>query len=272
MERYSPVTSANNLLFSVLRSLPSFFSFIQIDFILFYFLWEREAVNFLVMFISKVREFILIGTTVTEFAFFFCIIRNINNLELVIVNIEMWKVSFITAIQNIYQSVDEFIYLFIYLTRYTHIHTHTHTHRRGVFNRFPDIFFVQAFKIVVDSWKFNMLLLHILWDDWAIFIISGLNEQLQQQLKYTLLKSDCHSWWISKIQSGLEDTLEERYAIKFCFNLEKMPQKRMECFRLLFNHLSWIKHQFLSGIRDSRKTGSLWGMMRGVGGVRKSIH
>ena len=51
-----------------------------------------------------------------------------------------------------------------------------------------------------------------------------------------------------------------------------MPQKHMECFRLLFNHLPWIKHQFLSGIRDSRKAGSLWGMMRGVGGVRKSIH
>ena len=46
----------------------------------------------------------------------------------------------------------------------------------------------------------------------------------------------------------------------------------MECFRLLFNHLPWIEHQFLSAIRDSRKTGSLWGMMRGVGGVRKSIH
>ena len=51
-----------------------------------------------------------------------------------------------------------------------------------------------------------------------------------------------------------------------------MPQKYMECFRLLFDHLAWIEHQFLSGIRDSRKAGSLWGMMRGVGGVRKSIH
>ena len=46
----------------------------------------------------------------------------------------------------------------------------------------------------------------------------------------------------------------------------------MECFRLLFDHLEWIKHQFLSGIRDSRKAGSLWGMIRRVGGVRKSIH
>ena len=53
--------------------------------------------------------------------------------------------------------------------------------------------------------------------------------------------------------------------------MEKIPQKRMECFRLLFNHLAWIEHQFLSGIRDSRKAGSLLGMMRGVGEIRKSI-
>ena len=51
-----------------------------------------------------------------------------------------------------------------------------------------------------------------------------------------------------------------------------MPQKCMEFFRLLLKHLAWIKHQFLSGKRDSRKAGSLWGIMRGVGGVRKSIH
>ena len=63
-----------------------------------------------------------------------------------------------------------------------------------------------------------MLLLYILWDDRLIFMISGLNEQLQQQLEYTLLKSNCHSWWISKMQS---DTLEEGYAIKFYFKLGK---------------------------------------------------
>ena len=56
---------------------------------------------------------------------------------------------------------------------------------------------------------------------------------------------------------------------KIVLNLEKMPQKRMEFFRLLLEHLAWMKHEFLS---DSRKAGSLWGMMRGVGGVRKSIH
>ena len=78
------------------------------------------------------------------------------------------------------------------------------------------IIFELEFKIVVDSWKYTMLLLYILWDDWLIFVISGSNEQLQQQFEYTLLKPDCHSWWISKMQSGRENTLEERYAIKFC--------------------------------------------------------
>ena len=77
-------------------------------------------------------------------------------------------------------------------------------------------FFVWTFKIVADSWKFAMLLLYILWDDWLIFMISGSNEQLQQELGYTLLKPDCHSWWISKMQSGREDT------------------RRMICYKIVF--------------------------------------
>ena len=72
-------------------------------------------------------------------------------------------------------------------------------------------FFVWPFQIVVDSWKFPILLLYILSDDWQLFMISSWNKQLQQQLEYI-------------------------------------------------------------GIRDSRIAGSLWGMMWGVGGVRKSIH
>ena len=49
-------------------------------------------------------------------------------------------------------------------------------------------------------------------------MISGSNEQQQQQLKYILQKPDCHSWLM---QSGREDTLEERYAIQVCFKLRK---------------------------------------------------
>ena len=57
--------------------------------------------------------------------------------------------------------------------------------------------------------------------DQFFFMILGFNEQLQQELEYTLLNPDCHSCWISKMQSGRGDTLEERYAIKFCFKLGK---------------------------------------------------
>ena len=56
---------------------------------------------------------------------------------------------------------------------------------RGAFNKFPD-FFVRALKIIVDTWKFSMLLLYILWDDWPIFRISGSNEQLQQEFQKTV--------------------------------------------------------------------------------------
>ena len=66
-----------------------------------------------------------------------------------------------------------------------------------------------------------MLLLYIFWDERPIFMISGSNQMLQQQLEYTLLKPDCHSWWFSKMQSRRYDILEKRYAIKFYFKLGK---------------------------------------------------
>ena len=110
-----------------------------------------------------------------------------------------------------------------------------------------------------------MILLYILWDDWPI-IISASNEQLQQQLEYTLLKPDCH------MQSEHEDTLEEWYAIKFCFKLGKNATETYGIPQTTFGASCMNWASVLRGIRDSRKAGSLWGMMRGVGGVRKSIH
>ena len=117
---------------------------------------------------------------------------------------------------------------------------------RGACSKFPD-FFVQAFKIVVDSWEFSMLLLYILWDDWPIFMISGSNKQIQQELEFTLLKPDCHSYWISKMQSGRENTLEERYTIKFCFKLGKKCHRNVwnasECFWCILHESSisfWV--------------------------------
>ena len=111
------------------------------------------------------------------------------------------------------------------------IHIHTHTYIYVVPSISFQTFFVQAFKIIVDTWKFSMSLLYILWDDWPIFMISTSNEQLQQQLEYTLLKPDCHSWWISKMQS---DTLEEWYAIKLCFKLGKNATDTYGMFHTAF--------------------------------------
>ena len=81
---------------------------------------------------------------------------------------------------------------------------------------------------------------------------------------------DCHSWWISKMQS---DTLEERYSIKFCFKLGKNTTETYGMLQTAFRpSCRTIEHQFLSVIRDSKEAGGLWGMLRGEGGVRKSVH
>ena len=59
-------------------------------------------------------------------------------------------------------------------------------------------------------------------------MIPGLNEHLQKKLEYTLLKPDCQGWCNSKMQSGREDTLEERYAIKFYFKLGKNATETLQ--------------------------------------------
>ena len=58
----------------------------------------------------------------------------------------------------------------------THIYIYIYIHEVHTISF--QTFFVWAFKIVVDSWQFTMLLLYILWNDWPIFMIKGLNEQL----------------------------------------------------------------------------------------------
>ena len=94
------------------------------------------------------------------------------------------------------------------------------------------------------------------------FFISASNEQLQQELEYTLLKPDCHSWWTSKMQS---DTLEERYAIRFCFKLRKKWLRNVwntsDCFSTILNELAsvfeWHK-RFKEGresVRDNEMCG-----------------
>ena len=124
-------------------------------------------------------------------------------------------------------------------------------------------------KLFVDSWKFSMLLLYILCCDWPTFMISDSKEQLQQEFEYTLLKPDCHRWWISKM---LSNTLEERYAIKFCFKLGKNASETYGMLQNTFGPscmdrasvFEWHK-RFKEGresVRDDER----------CGGLRKSIH
>ena len=89
-------------------------------------------------------------------------------------------------------------------------------------------------------------------------MISASNEQRQQQLEYTLRKPDCHSWWTSKMQSGCKDTLEERYAIKFCIatgedyfegdlslmcvlSIKVTILKSLETYLMILVHGYWLK-------------------------------
>ena len=62
-----------------------------------------------------------------------------------------------------------------------------------------------------------------------------------------------------KMQSGREDTLEERYAIKLCFKLGKNPTKTYGIIQIAFG-ASCMR------FKEGRE------LMRRVRGVRKSIH
>ena len=93
---------------------------------------------------------------------------------------------------------EKYVYIYIYTSIYVYIHIcmYIYIYIYDTYKISFQTFFIRAFKIVVDSWNFTMLLLYTIWDDWAIFMFSGSNEQPEQEFEYTLLKPDCHNWWI----------------------------------------------------------------------------
>ena len=118
---------------------------------------------------------------------------------------------------------------------------------RGAFNKVPDFFLYGHLKLsqTLEKSVCNCYISYEMPDHFFWF---------QVQINNYRRNWNTPCWCLivtrgefQKMQCGREDTLEERY-------------------------LAWIEHQFLSGIRDSRMAVSLWGMMRCVGGVRKSIH
>ena len=91
-------------------------------------------------------------------------------------------------------------------------------------------------------------------------------------MEYTLLKPHCHSWWISKMQSGHEDTLQEQYAIKFCFIVEKNDATETNgMLKTAFGASCMNRASVFEWHKRFKEGRSLWGMMRVVGRVRKSI-
>ena len=112
--------------------------------------------------------------------------------------------------------------------------------------------------------KIHYVIAFILWDDWPIVMNSSSNKQLQQELEYTLLKPDCHCWWISKMQSGREDTLEERYAINFCFKLGKNTTETYGMLQTGFGRscMNWASvsewHKRFKEGKESVRDDELW--------------
>ena len=74
------------------------------------------------------------------------------------------------------------------------------------------------------------------------------------------------------MQSGREDTLEERYAIRFYFKLGKNVTEAYGMLQTAFGASCMNRASVFYWHKRFKEAGSLWGMMRGVRGVRESVH
>ena len=74
------------------------------------------------------------------------------------------------------------------------------------------------------------------------------------------------------MQSGREDTLEERYAIKFCFKLGKNATETYGMLHTAFRSSCMNRASVFKSHKRFKEGRESVGGMRGVGGVTKSIH
>ena len=74
------------------------------------------------------------------------------------------------------------------------------------------------------------------------------------------------------MQSGREDTLEERYAIKFCFKLGKNATENYGMLQTAFRPSCMNRASVFEGHKRFKEGRESVKMMRGVGGEKKSIH
>ena len=114
----------------------------------------------------------------------------------------------------------------------------------GAYDKFPDFF-----RMGIDNCRRFLKIHHVI----AIHLMRWLTNFYDFSFKWTataaigIHPTDCHSWGISKMQSGREDTLEERYAIKCCFKLGKKRHRNIwnasDCFLTILHESSisfWV--------------------------------
>ena len=108
-----------------------------------------------------------------------------------------------------------------------------------------------------------MLLLYILWDDWPIFMISGSNEQLQQQLEYTLLKPDCKrpalfksaQWHFHQDNESVHNSIfVTDYLTKLGINTDPQPPYSPDfapCEFWLFSKLRGCRYETIEEMKEA---------------------
>ena len=112
---------------------------------------------------------------------------------------------------------------------------------RDEFNKFPDLF-VQVFEIVVDSWTFHYV------------VVVRLMRWLTNFYDFRIKSTATAAIGIHPTKVWLLQLVNFKNAIwtwghfrrttcnKIVLNLEKIPRKCMEWFRLLLEHLAWIEY------------------------------
>ena len=126
--------------------------------------------------------------------------------------------------------------VFLWMTIYINIYICIY--RRSAFNKFPDFF-----RMGIYNCRRRLKIKYVI----AIHLMWGLTNFYYFSFKWTAIAATGirpTKAWLSqlvnlKMQSGREDTLEERYAIKFCFKHGKNATEIYEILQTAFGP-SWM--------------------------------
>ena len=134
---------------------------------------------------------------------------------------------------------------------------------RCAFNKFPDF----LYRYLKLSWTLENS------DILAIHLMRWLTNFYDFRFKWTATAAigirHTKAWLSQLINFKNVIRKWELFRIKFHFKRGKNVTDTYGMLKTALDPSWWIEHQFLW---DSRKVGSLWGMMRGEGGVRKKEH